>query len=216
MANKLTKAERYKRNYALIRNTYQNPDLAKHARTWGADRLWNELGVKVPEYKAGKEIELKEIRPKQQAYYDRKLANFLYARGKNADVKTAKKVAKYKKKKIDAAIQLSKTRGKTATKDQSVKLTNKQRMQRMDQWSEWSQGGNYFPPEIEKNARDINRKTNVGGKQLDDYAKYGFVIEFYRHVEGKSLDEIMKMVKQDPHDPHRVINNYYRTEARAT
>lgn len=215
MPKQLTRAERYKRNYALIRNTYQNPTLAKHARTWGAAKLYNELGIKVPEYKTRQQVELKEIRPKQKAYYDRKLANFLYARGKGADVKTAKRASRYRKEKIDAAIALSKVRKKKLADHDVEKLTDRQRLKRMDVWSKWCEGGSYFPPEIEADARKRNRETNVGGKQLDDYAKYGYVVEFYRFVEGKSYDEILKMVKQDPHDPHRVINEYYKTEVRA-
>ena len=199
----LTRAERYKRNYALIRNTYQDPALAKHARTWGDKKLYEELGITITK----RTPDLKPTKTKKKAYYDRKLANFLYARGHGADVKTAKRLQNYRKEKIDSGIDFSKTKGK--------KMTNAQRERRMDNWSKWSSGGNYFPPEIEADARKRNKSTNVGGKQLDDYAKFGYVVEFYRYVEGKGYDEILQMVKQDPHDARRVMNNYYRSTARA-
>ena len=87
----------------------------------------------------------------------------------------------------------------------------------MDLWSEWSRHtgkhdrGN-FPPAIEKQAMAINKKTEVGGKQLDDHAHYGYVVQFYMFVENKSFEDIVDLVKPDPHDALRVR---YQTTVRA-
>jgi len=53
---KLTRAERYKRNYALIRNKYNNSVLAKRAQTWGTKKLYNELGIDVNKKKVLKKL----------------------------------------------------------------------------------------------------------------------------------------------------------------
>ena len=70
----MTRAEIYKRNYRIVKNTYQNTILAKRAQTWSDDRLYKELGVKANV----KTPRLKTITKKQQARFDRKLEKFIY------------------------------------------------------------------------------------------------------------------------------------------
>ena len=198
MPKKLTRAERYKRNYGLIRNAYQNSVLAKRAQTWSDAHIYKELGIKVTSKKTPI---LKKIDLKKSAYYNRKLTKFIYARSIGVEVVEAKRLTRAKKSKIKSS------REYFDAKSKRFNLQNKHR--RMDLWSEWSshpQGsdrGN-FPPAIEKAARDRNRATEVGGKQLDDYAHYGYVVQFYRFVENKSYEEIKELVKPDPHDALRV------------
>lgn len=205
MVKKLTRAERYKRNYRIIKNTYQNTTLAKRAQTWGDDRLYKDLGIKVSNKKTPV---LKKIKHSQQSYYNRKLDKFVYARSVGFTPKESKKFVKYKQSKIDSSKDYQ---------DVSAKRLNFQnRKKRLRLWREWSSHdeadrGN-MPPEIEKIARERNKKTKVAGKQLDEFAKYGYVVAFYQFVHGRDFEDIKDFVNPDPHDALRVR---YETTVRA-
>lgn len=196
--NKLSRAEIYKRNYRKVKNAYQDTKLAKRAQTWSDERLYNELGIKA----TGKTPQLKTVKSSDKARFKRKLENFRYARDIGLDVKTAKSVTKYKKTKIVNTYAYLSTREK--------KDTNKNKIMRMDLWADWSGIRGDMPPLIESQARKINRETIVGGKKLDDYAKYGYIVAFYMFVENKTQAEIDDLVKPDPHDSYRV---HYKTVA---
>ena len=71
---RLTKAERYKRNYRLIKNMYQNTTLAKQYQSKDDDILWGHLGIQVT-----KSIpKLRKVSKDKLPYYERKLDHFLY------------------------------------------------------------------------------------------------------------------------------------------
>jgi len=203
MAN-LSRAERYKRNYRILRNTYNDTELARKARTWSDDRLYKELGVNVSNKKTP---DLKYIAPKRDAYYKRKLDHFKYARSIGLSVNKAKKYRKYSKTRIKSSLtyneQLSKPTNRT-TREQRAKL-----------WGAWSKDDN-LPPDIEAYARKINRELGN-----DDYDKYGYVFSYYYFLEGGTLDDldsaknrrladrIEKMVRPDPFDKYQV---FYKQE----
>jgi len=198
----MTKAERYKRNYRIIKNTYQDTTLAKSGQTWSDERLYNDLGIKVSNKPTP---ELKKVAPSKKSYYTRKLNKYLYARGIGFDVKESKRFTGYSKAKINSSYDYQ---------DVSNKKRNfKNRKKRLKLWGEWSNNetGN-MPPEIEKQARERNRMTVVGNKRLDDYATYGYVVSFYQFVHGRTFDEISDFVNPDPHDALRVR---YETTVRA-
>ena len=189
----MTRAERYKRNYRIVKNTYQNTVLAKRAQTWSDDRLYKGLGVKANV----KTPRLKTITKKQQARFDRKLDKFIYARDLGVEVSEARKITQYKKSKIKSTHKYLKVK--------AGKLTAKNKHKRMDMWSEWSRGFGDMPPEVEKLARERNRATIVGGRKLDDDSKYGYIVAFYMFIENKPFNEIQDLIKPDPHDSYRVI-----------
>lgn len=206
MTKKLTRAERYKRNYRLIKNAYQDATLSKHAQTWSDERIYKDLGVRV---KNKKTPEIKSIDKTQKSYYTRKLNKYLYARSIGLEVKESKRLTRSKKAKIDSSFDYLDAASK------KFNLKNKHR--RMDLWSEWSSHpkgsdrGN-FPPAIDHAARKLNKETKVAGKQLDEYAHYGYVVQFYMFVENKSFDEVRDLVRPDPNDAYRVR---YLTTVRA-
>ena len=212
MPKTLTRAERYKRNYGLIRNAYQNSTLAKRAQTWSAKKIYQELGIKVDKKKTPI---LKKIDPKKQAYYDRKLDKYVYARSIGLKPKIAKKVVGYKKSKIDVTQEYQDVTSKKRNfqnKKRRLKLWKKWSLRNIDKDGKFTREKGNMPPEIEKIARDRNRATEVAKKQLDDYAAYGYIVAFYQFVEGKTFEEIKDIVNPDPHDSLRVR---YKTEARA-
>lgn len=198
MANtiKMTRAERYKRNYGLVRNKYFDSKLAKKYQSYSDEKLYTELGIKVGD----KTPQLKTFTDTKRTSGKRNLAKYRYARDLGMDVESAKKVLKYRKEKIDSTYEYLDSK--------SHKLTNKNKIRRMDAWGHWSSGPGYMPPEVEHLAQQINRDTVVGGKPLESTAKYGYIVAFYMYVENKSFDEIKDLVEPDPHDSYRV---YYRT-----
>lgn len=198
----LTRAERYKRNYRIIRNKYHDSELAKKAQTWSDETIYQDLGIKVTNRKTP---ELKKSTKAQKSRGKRNLNKYLYARGFGLSVKQSKKLVPYKKEKIQSTDEYIRVKEK--------KFTLKNKHKRMDLWSEWSERGRgNMPPAIEKEARDINRSTIVAGKHLDDMDHYGYVVLFYMFVENKTMDEIKDLVSADPHDSMRVI---YKTTVRA-
>lgn len=201
----LTRAERYKRNFRIIKNTYQDTNLARMARTWGEKRLFDELGIDV---KNKRTPVLKQINTqRQKTYYTRKLQKFVFARAKGMKVVDAKRMTPFKESKIVQTSKFLKARNKKNQK----KLKNIK--DRQDLWASWGfkENKQSFPPEIEKAARDRNRKTKVGKKQLDDFAEYGYVVQYYMFVENRTFEEIQDLVKPDPHDALRIR---YKTAVR--
>lgn len=190
----MNRAERYKRNYRIVKNKYHDTKLAKRVQSWSDERLYNELGVKV----GGKHTpDLKPTTPSQKVRARRELGKLNYALDLGMNIEDAKKVVKYKKSKIESTHVYLSTFSK--------KLTNKNKIKRMDLWSDWSRGRGDMPPDIERKAREVNRSTVVGGRFLDDYDKYGYIVAFYTHVEGLDRDEIDALVRPDPHDSYSVI-----------
>lgn len=191
----MTRAERYKRNYRIIKNVYHDTALAKRAQTWSDEHIYNDLGIRVGNRKTP---ELKQnVSQRQITSAKRRLANFQYGRSLGLSVKEAKRVNRYKREKIEESSKYHSARKKRFNRSNKTK--------RMDLWSAWATHRSPMPPEIEQEAREYNRSANVGGKPLDDYAKYGYIVAFYRFVENKPLNEIADLVEPDPHDSYRVI-----------
>lgn len=212
MKKSLTRAERYKRNYRLIQNTYHNSTLSKRAQTWGADKIYTELGIKV---ESKKTPELKSIKKSRQSYYDRKLDKYIYARSIGIEVKESKRLVSYKKDKIDAAGEYYDAKSKTfnaQNKKRRIKLWKIWSERNINEKGEFDRTISNMPPEVEQIARKYNRETKVAMKQLDDYAPYGYIVAFYMFVENKTFEEIKDLVKPDPHDAYKV---HYKTLARA-
>lgn len=194
----MTRAERYKRNYRLIKNAYNNAVLAKRAQTWSDERIYNELGVKITKSTP----KLKVIPKEKNTYYERKLKNFLYARELDIPVKEAKALTTYRKKKIASTADYL----DSISKKRVAKNTER----RIKLWRKWSANNNkLMPPAIEREAVELNRKMVVGGKQLDDDAHYGYMAKFYMYTKDMTYDEIKDLVSQDPHDEYKLI---YKTE----
>lgn len=212
MPKKLTRAERYKRNYRIIKNTYQDTTLAKSAQTWSDKRIYEDLGIKVAKKKTP---EFKYIKKTQKAYYTRKLNKYLYARSIGLGVKESKRARPYKKSKIDVSYEyqdVSSKKRNIKNKNRRIALWKKWSLRNIDKDGKFTREKGNMPPEIEKIARDRNRQTEVAKKQLDDYAAYGYIVAFYQFVEGKTFEEIKDIVNPDPHDSLRVR---YKTEVRA-
>jgi len=205
MAKKFTRAERYKRNYRLIKNAYQDATLAKAAQSWSDQKLYDDLGVKVTKSMP----KLRQVPKTKKAYYNNKLIKFLDARDMGVSVKYAKQAYRTPKVKVLAQAEYNEVSGKKRVH------TNKKR--RMKLWGQWSthfakgkkttkgmKGDSNFPPELEEQAVKINRSIKLAnGKRLDDHADYGYVATFYMFVEGKTYEETLPLVRHDPHDAYK-------------
>lgn len=183
----MNKADRYKRNYRLIRNEYNDPKLARKARTWSDERLYNELGIKTT---IKKEPKLKELST-NDSYYERKLDHFKYARNQGLDVKEAKRLTKYSKKKIKA--QATYYELKRPIKDPTIQKD------RNIEWKRWTKS-NALPPSVRKDAIQINKDLG-----LDDYDKYGFAKAYYLFIENGDEEKVNNILAPDPFDTYNVI-----------
>lgn len=194
----MTRAEKRTRNYRLVRNKFQNVELAKRAREWSDERLYNELGIKTT-----KTIpKLKEIKASRQSYYDRKLSKYQFARDQGLEPSEANEVLNYKESKIVATAKLKKARRMRASKQ-------KRRNYKYKLWGSFSRKENKnFPPSLRKQAVAINRSEG-----MDDHDKYGYTVVFFSFVEEKSVEEVKStIVKPDYQDSSRVV---YMTEFQA-
>ena len=190
----MTRAEIKKRNYALIRNTYMRPDLAKSAQGWSDKRLYDELGIKVTK----RTPKLKPVKASSKNYYNRKLEKFLYARGQGLDPFDAKKLTPYSNKKIASTSRYKEIKTK--------KFTASNKEKRIDMWAKWSENDNRdMPPEIKKFAIEINRNTKIRKRTLDDTDSYGYVVAYYIFVENQNEEIVKETVKPDPFDSYRIL-----------
>lgn len=223
---KLTRAERYKRNYRIIKNAYQDSTLAKKYQTWSDDQIYKELGLKVANKKTP---ELKKVSKDKQAYYKRKYRKYTQARLKGLSPERAIKVRNkgYNKKVI--------TNYGEYEKALSRKISETETEKRKKIWENWSKNegmtrdekGSYsgrdnirdklnLPPEIVERAIQHNREAKhmVNGKLVsmgfDDYDKYGFALEYYTFIYG-SEQRARQIVRPTPYgvetyrDTRRVI-----------
>lgn len=207
----MTRAERYKRNYGLIRNAYQNSVLAKRGQTWSDERIYKELGIKVA---SKKPPQLKKIDTTKQAYYTRKLDKFIYARSLGLKVKQAKKLTRYKKQKIDTSAQYHDVKSKKLTfqnKNRRITLWKKWSKRNIDKQGKFDRTISNMPPEIEAIARKHNRESIVAYKSRDDYDAYGYIVAFYMFVENKTFDEIKLLLEPSFHDASQI----YKVTVRA-
>lgn len=209
---KAQKAKRFKRNYRLVNNAYHNPTLSKTASTWPDDRLYSELGIKVT-----KTMPKLNARPKsKQAYYNRKFDKFIYARQQGLNVKEAKAQRGYKQTKIKLNARYLVADRLRIKNNKSDRIDMSRYERRRALWSDMMKDKKSMPPEIVRRAKEINANTRiggrmdktgkmVGGKQLDPYDKYGYVVQHYMFVENKTMEEIELLVKQDNADALSVI-----------
>lgn len=192
----LTRAERYKRNYALIKNKFNDTALASKYRTYSDDNLYKILGIEIKE-STPKDIELKKYSKDQEYYYKRKLDNFRYGLDLGINSITMNRLFKFKKSKIEATLDYQK---------ETKKLFNiDRRIARYDLWSDWSRNDN-LPPDINKMAKDINRETPQRDGARDDYDSYGYTVVYYMFVENKTLEEIKEIIKADPYGGYRYLS----------
>lgn len=204
MAKVLTRAQRYKRNYGLIKNEYQDTKLAKKAQTWSDEHILNELGIDVKGKRTPKLRKLKTSR--QKAYYKRKLSNFFYGKEIGLETQEAKKLAHRKLTRIDS------------TKEYLSSLTRKygrrEKKSRESLWSTWSEKGKgNMPPAIEQFAAEKNASVIMNdGNALDRFAHYGYTYAYYIYVLGYNDEQTQAAFRQNLNDEYDIM---YQQTARA-
>ena len=185
----MTKAERYKRNYGLIRNMYQNSTLAKKYQTYSDENIYKELGVDV----SGKTTpRLRKIDKDKQGYYNRKLDKYVYARSIGIQPDKARKLTTYKKEKIESSGEYYDAASKQfnyANKNRRIALWKKWSKRNLDKQGRFDRTKSSMPPNVEATARKYNRQSMVGYKQRDDYDAFGYVVAFYMFVENKTYEQ---------------------------
>lgn len=191
----MTRSELRRLKYALVRNKFQNAEIANAARDYSWERLFYDYGIKRP--KTAQVPDLRYISPERQAYYDRKLRKFNKATAAGLDPETADVLTQYSFKSIDENIlyreELTKGHGSRGNKKQS----------RIDMWSKWSRSNQrHMPPELRRLAAKFNRAPDGLGVRFDDNSRYGYAVAYYMFVEGRSYDEIhATILKPERFDP---------------
>lgn len=189
----MTKSERYKRNYRLVRNAFMNSELAKRAQSWSDEKLYNTLGIKVTKTTPT----LKPMASKTRLpYYKRKYDKIRFALDKQGlTPEEARELVPYSNKKIKSYAKKERLL--------SDKFDARNKLERMDAWKDFSQANNkHMPPDFIKLARDINRgKTTSNGKQFDDFARYGYAVVYYMFTENLSREQVEGVIiKASPWD----------------
>jgi hypothetical protein len=175
---KLSRSEKRKRNFALIKNKYADIDIARQARDWSDKRIYSELGIKVTK----KTPDLKQYDAKTTRRKQRELKNFWYAREIGHSPQRAKQLKSYSHRKIDSSFQYERTIKRKYTKGSKEK--------RKELWKSWSslthsntghfkRGNDNMPPEIRREAVKLNREQG-----FDDYDQYGFAFMFFWFIEN--------------------------------
>jgi len=211
---KETRAERYKKVYRIVKNTYQDTALAKKSQTWSDETLYRELGIRIGKKKTP---ELKKINKKQRPYYSRKLAKYRQARLQSVSVKQSKKASTrgYSKKVIKNIAEYEQSLKRDYTKESFhdrkkawSRWSKHEGMERDDKTKSYTGRRNVrdkhsFPPEIVERAIERNRNAVhvVNGKlvsmNLDDYDRYGFAYEYYAYIYN-SEEKADKIVQPTP------------------
>jgi len=193
----MTRQELLKKRYAVVKNWTGDSELASRAKKWSNERIYNELGCRIPKKKT---VALKpKPTSKQLAYKQRRLRKYQYGREVGLDIKDAKRLTRYKKSKIKAT---------KSYKDQ-LKLTPEyydkrlNREKRMALWKDWSMD-EALPPWIHEQAREINNNTVIKrGRRsytLDETDKYGYMIAYYMFVLGYSESRVRELNPVDKFD----------------
>ena len=184
----MTRAERLKRNYAILRNITGDSKLSAKARFWSEERIYKELNIYLPDYvRKGKKVVLKPI---SKVYRNRLLKSaenkydYAIKRGVNSEQAEILKYQTYKV--IDLQIRYN-----MFFKPKYKRLTKNEKKDRIDEWYSWSKE-DLYPPLLVHQAREINLTNG-----LDINASYGFGIMYYNFTTNKSPEALIEQFKPD-------------------
>lgn len=179
----LSRNEKRKRNYAMVRNEYQDAKLAQAARDMSDKKILELYGIDVTSKSAAPE--LRTIDKGRQSYYNSKLNKYQYAKEIGLDTETAQTLRTTTYKRIKSSLDYVRIsqRRRTAKNIQS----------RKNIWKEWSTTNEIehhpdgrvkkrksnFPPVLEKKAIRLNREQG-----FDDYDEYGFAYTYFAFIEN--------------------------------
>lgn len=203
--------ERKERRYRAIRNRYGDVKLANKARGWSNERIFNELGVRVPK-------SLPKLKPlptaEQLKTKQRDLARFQESvKEIGLTPKKAVQLKRYSKRRRNTSKEYYNEIAKP------VDNSSKARSGRAIMWAQWSDDA--LPPEIHHLAKEINRAT-VGDflvrgqlvtKRLDDTDHYGYAVAYLAFVNRQTPDEVMQYFKpaKDLNDSGQYVRQNKRT-----
>jgi len=179
---KYTEAEKKKIRYRAIRNAYGSKELADRYKSRSDERILAELGLRIPKT-------LPELKPiptgKTLARNVAKLKRFQEATSEiGLTPEEALSVKQNSKKRIRTFKQF-------LDEQKNFDKTPAGRTRRIRLWAEWSK--NQLPPKVHKEAKRINKEIVVDSKQLDDTDSYGYAVQYYMFIDGKTEEEIRKI-----------------------
>ena len=184
----MTRNEKIKLRYAIIRNITGDSKLSNKAKHWGDIKIFNELNIDIAGYKSTPKAKLKPI---TKHYKQRLLKSadnkYNYAIKHGVSEENAE-IIKYQTYKV---INLQ-IKYQAFFKPKHKRFTKLERDQRKDEWTEWSRE-DLYPPMLVHQARQINLENN-----LDINDSYGFGIMFYYFTTNKDVKYLQEQFKADP------------------
>lgn len=179
--------------YRAIRNAYGDSKLADKARNWSDERIYMELGIKVPN-RPIKLRKLPSVATRKRKARELKKVKLMLRSG--IGVEEARKLRRDSYNDINEYIQ--ETRYETYEKDVRYDSTTTEQ-QRRSQWKEWSKTG--FPDWVINMVNRINVEGRaLGGK--DD--SYGFAVVYNAYTKNEDIEKWMKLLV-----PSRVVADIY-------
>ncbi|MEM0173392.1 MAG: hypothetical protein QXI16_02680 [Sulfolobaceae archaeon] len=183
----MTRAERLKRNYAILRNITGDSKLSNRAKHWSEEKIYNELNIYVGDYIKTNKTKLK---PYTNNYRNRLLKSadnkYKYAVKHGVSEENAEIIKYQTYKVIDLQIKYQ-----MFFKSKHKRFTKTEKELRSKEWKAWSEE-DIYPPMLVHQARQINLKNN-----LDINDSYGFGIMFYYFTTNKSIEALQEQFKVD-------------------
>jgi len=183
----MTRNERAKQRYAILRNITGDTKVSQQARYWSEEKIYKELNIYIPDHIGKAKAKLKPITKQYRSRLLKSAENKYNYAIKNGVTPENAEIIKFQPYKvIDLQI-----RYQLYFKPKHRRFTRDEKKARDDEWREWSKE-DLYPPILVHNARNINLK-----KGLDINDSYGFGIMYYAFTTNKSPESLMDQFKPD-------------------
>ena len=188
----MSRALNEKRRYRAVRNATYDTKLAKQARGWSDDNIFERLGVRVP-----KTVPVKRPLPKigtvererRVRAAKRRLQKYSYAVGSGVSYEEAYRLRYRNWEYVETVSATTMDRERVPVDKPTRKVDRK------DRWTEWSQKHNDYPEWVKRLAARTNRQAG-----FDDNASYGWAMVYYSFIDNEPLDATKAKYQVDPFD----------------
>ena len=206
--------------YHVVKNAYQDVKLAQRARNWSAEKIEQELGLKLPNRipKLRKDVSIRTQKQKQL-----ELKKFQYLRDEliknnTSKVEAIKIASSFKKRSYDTVNQIIKSYSsknkdgviKVKPVDQWQEYMKAPKVDRIKQWSNWAKSGRVYPDEIKQLAAYYNNK-----KGLADDHHLGWAIVYQAFINNQDPNKLAKYFTVDTFLPEMYVKEvqvYYEDD----
>ncbi len=163
----MTRQEKLKTRYRVVRNYTGDPDLARRARSWSDKRIFDELGIKVTKTVP----KLRTYKPETYKKHELLILAHRQKRGKPKEIK--------KKKTKRSLMSLRKDKWTQWSKDNSAGSIGS------------------FPIAIERTAQEMNMRARkeFKNREIDVNSRFGWGVTYESYIRGESPDKWYEKLK---------------------